>query len=86
MVLTRYWSLVPRVSTLQYEGTIIKNIAEWEKLIPYRAKKRKGSYIIMKEWDETELKIYTIRGSGGKVGCLEENRRRGPKNGDQIGA
>ena len=71
MALTRDWSSVPRVST-NYEGPIIENIAEWEKQIPYRAKKRKGSYIIMKERDETELRTYSIRGPGSKTGSLEE--------------
>ena len=36
--------------------------------------------------DGMELRTYTIRGPGGKVGYLEENRSRGPRNGDQIGA
>ena len=64
-----------RVSTLNYEGIIMENNVEWKKQNPSRARKRKGSYILMMERDEMELRTHLIRGPGRKAGHLavEEN-------------
>ena len=75
MTLIRDWSSILRVSTLNYEGIIMENNVEWEKQIPSRAKKRKGSYVLMMERDEMELRTHLIRGPGRTAGHLavEEN-------------